>query len=195
MIGVTGGIGAGKSIICRILKVMGIPVYDADSRAKWLMNNDPNLREHIIEAFGEEAYADDSKLNRVYLAKTVFNDSERLSQLNNLVHPAVADDFINWSKEYGHFPYLIKEAALLFESGSYKQLDKVINVDAPENVRLKRVLLRDHHRTSADVKAIMSKQLGDKQRKKLATFTVINDDHQLVIPQVVALHNKIIASV
>ncbi len=193
LIGITGGIGAGKSIVCRVFNAIGTPSYDADSRAKWLMNNDQSLRQQIISSFGEESYTEDGKLNRAYLAETVFNDEQQLKQMNALVHPAVGADFKVWVKEHRNFPYLIKEAALLFESGSFKQLDKVINVYAPEGLRIKRVLLRDQHRSKKDVQAIISNQFPEKQKISLADYKITNDDQQLVIPQVLALHKQFLA--
>lgn len=190
LIGVTGGIGAGKSIVCQVFNALGVPVYNADDRAKWLMRHDQDLKLKIKDQFGEEAYDRDGVLNRTYLAAKVFNDQQQLDVLNRLVHPQVGKDFELWVSGYQHKIYVIKEAALLFESGSYEQLDAIINVDAPAELRLKRVLLRDDHRTEDDVSAIMSKQFNDHKRCELADHIIINDDQKFVIPQVLAIHKR-----
>ena len=190
LIGVTGGIGAGKSIICKIFQSLNIPVYNADNRAKWLMVNDQLLINNIKNEFGAEAYMQDNSLNRVFLSKEVFANEERRQQLNDLVHPKVGEDFTIWIKKKHDYPYLIKEAALLFETGTYKELDKTINVDAPVSLRKTRVFSRDPHRKAEDIDAIMSSQFSDQQRKKMADHTIINDDRHLVIPQILSLHKK-----
>ena len=160
-IGITGGIGSGKSMVCRLFQVLGAPVYDADSRAKWVMAHDATLRTALQQAFGPDTFDAAGSLNRTYLAQAVFHDPTRLARLNELVHPHVARDFEQWAaarQQEGH-RYVLKEAALLFESGSYRTLDRVITVFAPLPVRQARVLRRDPHRTPADVLAIVGKQL------------------------------------
>ena len=185
LVGITGGIGAGKTIISKIFKVFGTPVYDADTRAKWLMENNKELVNHIKKIFGAEAYEEDH-LNRVYLARKVFGDQEQLKVLNGLVHPA---DFSSWSSSQNS-NYVIKEAALLIESGSYKELDALIVVTAPEALRLSRVLARDTHRTPEDVENIMAKQLPDAERIALADHVIHNDESALITPQVNQLHQS-----
>lgn len=193
MIGVTGGIGSGKSLVCSIFSVLGVPIYNADDRAKWLMGSNIDLRNKIKNFFGEESYFNDESLNREYLAKAVFSNPEQLKKLNDVVHPAVAVDFSQWVLENQEAPYLIKEAALIFESGADKTLDFVINIAAPEQVRIQRVLKRDHKRGEEQIKAIIEKQLPDETRAKMADFQIVNDDSQLVIPQVLNLHKKFTA--
>ncbi len=188
-IGITGGIGAGKSLIARIFQTLGVPVYDADSRAKWLMTHDKNLIAEIKDQFGEEAYLADGLLNRTYLSEKVFNNEARLKQLNALVHPKVGKDFERWAGRQTA-PYVLKEAALLIEAGSYKTLDYLITVNAPEKVRLSRVLLRDTHRSEEDVEAIMKKQLSDNERAEKADFVIVNDGSSLVVPKVLQLHER-----
>lgn len=139
LVGITGGIGSGKSLVCRILEVLGIPVYNADARAKWLLAHDEPLKSAVIKNFGEEAYGADGQLNRQFLAGKVFNDSGQVEILNQLVHPRVGQDFNQWVTRQRDAAYLVKEAALLFESGSYKTLDQVITINAPEAIRIKRV--------------------------------------------------------
>lgn len=142
-IGITGGIGSGKSLICRVFSVLGIPVYQADERAKWLMNHHPALREAIRQHFGTATYHPDGTLNRSYLAAQVFNESDRVSQLNALVHPKVGEDYAEWVLANDHFPYLLKEAALLYEANSYRLLHYTITVYAPIELRIRRVQRRD----------------------------------------------------
>lgn len=189
-IGITGGIGSGKSLICRIFSVLGIPVYDADSRAKAVMTTDGILVSQIKQEFGTLAYNSDGSLNRKYLAETVFNNPDRLHTLNSLVHPRVGEDYKNWLNSQKQVPYVIKEAALLIEAGSYQSLDHIIVVQAPESVRIQRVLKRDAHRTEQDVKAIIRNQMRDEEKLQLADEVIVNDGTNLVIPQVLHLHKK-----
>lgn len=192
-IGVTGGIGAGKSIVCRIFGVLGVPVYDADTRAKQVMVEDAVLVRQLKGHFGEETYAADGSLDRVYLAAKVFPDAEKLALLNSLVHPRVGLDFDKWLSQYPDAPYVIKEAALIFEAGSYKSLDAVITVSAPEELRLRRTLIRDEHRSRQQIEEIIAKQLQEEERLKRADYKIVNDDKTLIIPQVFRLHKKLLA--
>jgi dephospho-CoA kinase len=188
-IGITGGIGSGKSVVARVFAALGVPVYDSDSRAKLVMATDLVLRAQLQEAFGSEAYDAAGQLNRPYLARVAFNDAAQLARLNALVHPRVGEDFAAWSATQAAAgqPYILKEAALLYESGAYKGLDAIITVFAPAEVRAARVLRRDSHRSAADVQAIMSKQLSEEEKLARAEHVVYNDDSQLVLPQVLAL--------
>lgn len=194
-IGVTGGIGVGKSIVCRMFGVLGIPVYDADTRAKWVMQHDAALKKELQEAFGEETYNSQGQLNRTYLASVVFNNQERLNMLNALVHPHVGADFDQWAAGNAGAPYLIKEAALMFESESWRQLDEIIVVSAPLDVRLKRLLKRDTHRTEADIRSIIARQLSEEEKIARAQHVLYNDEKQLIIPQVLALHQEFLSKV
>ena len=189
-IGITGGIGSGKSIASRLFHVLGVSIYDADSRARWLMENDPELRQQLTAAFGPDTYDPAGRLNRPVLAGTVFRNPALLAQLNALVHPHVGTDFERWATTQaraGH-RYVLKEAALLFEAGSYKQLDRIITVFAPLAVREARVLRRDPQRSSADVQAIMIKQLSEDEKMQRADYILTNDDVLPLLPQVLVLH-------
>jgi dephospho-CoA kinase len=186
-IGITGGIGSGKTLISRIFRNLGIAVYYSDERARHLMNHDEMLSGQIREMFGPESFLE-GKLNREFLASEVFSRKEKLDQLNQLVHPAVQQDFREWKKLHADDPYCMKEAAMLFETGSYRELDKTILVLAPEHLRIQRILLRDPHRSTADVKGIMASQMPDEEKKKLADYTIVNDDSRLVIPQALKIH-------
>lgn len=189
-IGITGGIGSGKSLICAIFHTLGIPVYDADLRARWILNNNSTLREEIIKAFGDESYTEENQLNRKYLAAQVFNNSDKVTLLNSLVHPNVGKDYENWVKAHQSYPYLVKEAALMFESSSYQALDKIITVYAPVELRIKRIQRRDTHRSEQEIRAIIGKQLPEEEKVQRADFVIYNDDKQVVIPQVLALHKQ-----
>ena len=190
-IGVTGGIGSGKSLICKIFRHLGISVYDADRHAKALMTTDGILVSQVKKEFSDLSYHADGGLNREWLANHVFTDETKLNILNRLVHPRVAIDYEQWVSSRRNEPYVLKEAALLYESGSYRSLDKVIVVSAPEEIREKRVLRRDAHRTVEQFKEIVEKQLPEAEKLKLADYIIVNDDMQLVIPQVLKLHEKI----
>jgi len=187
-IGITGGIGSGKSLVCRIFHVLGVPVYDADSRAKKLMTTDGILIDQIKKEFGTLSYDETGALNRELLSKTVFNYPDKLAKLNAMVHPRVAVDYNQWMHEQRGKKYCLKEAALLFEAGSYQSLDKIIVVTAPDELRIKRVLQRDPQRTRADVEKIIKNQMPQEEKIIKADFVIKNDESELVVPQVLKLH-------
>ena len=193
-IGITGGIGSGKSVVARVFAALGVPVYDSDTRAKWVMAHDPVLRQQLLAAFGAATYDAAGQLDRAYLARQVFGHAAQLTRLNALVHPRVGEDFAAWSATQaaaGH-PYVLKEAALLFESGAYKTLDGIITVFAPPEMRVTRVLARDPQRSAADVQNIIDQQLGEGERLARADYVIYNDDSQLVLPQVLALDGELV---
>lgn len=189
-VGITGGIGSGKSSVCKIFEVLGVPVYYADDRAKALMTEDQELVAGLIARFGEDTYQN-GQLNRPYLAEKVFNDKEALAALNALVHPAVAKDALKWHQQHQNAPYTIKEAALLFEAGSYKQLDQVIVVTAPKAIRIKRVMQRDGS-TQEQVEARMDNQWPEEKKIELADHIIINDGEHELIEQVMKLHQQLL---
>jgi len=194
-VGITGGIGSGKSLVSKIFGSLGVPLYDADSRARTLMTSDAILMDEIRKTFGDQSYVDNGKLNRDYLSNVVFNDAAKLAVLNGLVHPAVARDYLRWSEENKSHPYVLKEAALLFEAGSYKTLDKIIVVQAPEDLRIARVQKRDPHRNIQKIKDIIRSQMAEEEKLRRADFIVRNDESELVIPQVLALHEKFLKGI
>jgi dephospho-CoA kinase len=187
-VGITGGIGSGKSLVVKIFQCLGVAAYDADSRAKYVMTTDGILISNIKKEFGDLSYDNEDNLNRSYLSSVVFHDPAKLQKLNAIVHPHVAEDYKAWVARNRNQPYLLKEAALLFESGTYKSLDKIIVVSAPTELRVKRVLQRDQHRTEQQVKDIIERQLPEDEKLKRADFVIKNDESQLVIPQVLNLH-------
>jgi dephospho-CoA kinase len=190
-VGITGGIGSGKSTIARIFSLLKIPVYYADERAKWLMVHDSEVKFGILHHFGADSFTTDGALNRIFLANQVFNDAEKTKLINNLVHPAVRRDFEQWRLQQQSL-YVLKEAALLFETGSYKELDAVINVSSPLVIRMTRILMRDPHRTEEQINAIIDKQLPDDFKNNLADFVIKNADNKLLIPQVLKIHEKLL---
>lgn len=188
-VGITGGIGSGKSLVCRIFSSLGIPVYDADSRAKLLMTTDRILVDQIKKEFGNLSYDSQGQLNREHL-RQAFGEPDQVKKLNELVHPRVALDYQNWVSQHLGLKYVIKEAALLIESGSAEKLDHLIVVFAPQELRIQRVLRRDPQRKQTEVENIMKNQLNDEQRRKRADSIIINDETHLVIPQVLELHER-----
>ena len=188
-IGLTGGIGSGKTTVAKIFEVLGIPVYYADEAAKRIMNEDENLKAAIQKQFGEASYKN-NELDRSYLAKKVFNDSFQLEILNSLVHPATIRDAIAWMNAQQTL-YTIKEAALIFESGSAEQLDYVIGVYAPLQLRIKRTMERDKL-TYDEIMKRMNNQLDENIKMKLCDFVLTNDEQQLLLPQVIRLHQNFI---
>ncbi|MFM1876739.1 MAG: hypothetical protein RL266_2476 [Bacteroidota bacterium] len=190
VVGITGGIGSGKTTVCQIFERLGVPVYYADTRAKQLMAAEGPLKEMILEAFGALAYRG-SQLDRAYLAKEVFGNEERLAKLNSLVHPAVAYDFDEWLEQQHHANYVLKEAAILFESGAYQAVDFSVLVIAPEDLRIDRVVKRDGV-TPEQVLQRMKNQWTQEHKAKLADFIINNDGSHLLVPQVLELHGKFI---
>lgn len=189
-VGITGGIGSGKSLVSRIFNTLGVPVYDADSRAKMVMTSDKILNSQIKKEFGENAYDAEGNLDRSYLSKQAFGAPDRLEKLNQLVHPRVALDYAAWWRDQAAAPYTLKEAALLFEADSAKSLDKIIVVSAPLELRIQRVLKRDAHRSEEDVRKIISNQLPEEEKVKRADVVIINDEIQPLLQQVLELHRK-----
>lgn len=188
-IGITGGIGSGKSTVSNIFKVLGIPIFDADSEAKRIMEANDAVKQLLIEEFGDAVFVN-GKLNRKHLSSIVFTDTYKLEKLNAIVHPAAIEAGLNWAAQQTA-PYIIKEAALMFEAGSAFNLDYVIGVYAPQALRLKRVMHRDDVGRH-DVLNRMSKQINEAIKMKLCDYVVVNDEQQLLIPQVLKLHEQFI---
>ena len=188
-IGLTGGLGSGKSTVAHIFEVLGIPVYYADAASKRLMNDNEKVKADVQNAFGKEVYPD-GKLDRKYLAEIVFNDESKLELLNSIVHPATLCDAEEWLKKQTT-AYAIKEAALIFESGSNKFLDFVIGVRSPLTLRLQRAIKRDN--ISGDEAMLrINKQMDEEEKINLCDFVIVNDEQQMIIPQVLALHKSLL---
>ena len=186
-IGLTGGIGSGKSTVAAVFELLGIPVYYADNASRRLMNEDAALKNKIINAFGEKSYTG-NLLDKKFIAATVFNNPEKLKLLNSLVHPATIKDASEWMAKQ-QSPYVIKEAALIFESGADKDLDFVIGVSAPLELRIKRAMNRDHS-THEEVMARISRQMNEDEKLRLCKYVIVNDEQQMILPQVLSLHKK-----
>lgn len=191
-VGITGGIGSGKTTVCKIFELLGIPVYYADGQAKQLMVSDPRLVAGVKKLFGPDSYLPNGALNRPFIAQKVFSDDQKLEQLNRLVHPAVAEDSDRWHHAQEDVPYTLKEAALLFESGNHKQLDKLITVFAPEELRIRRVVERDHS-SPEEVRERMAKQMPEEEKMKRSDFVVHNDGKHSLIRQVLDIHHALLA--
>ena len=188
-VGITGGIGSGKSTVCRVFSVLGIPVFESDKIARELMNTDTEIKQQLVDLFGTAVYLPDHTINRKYLAGIVFNNPSLLAQLNTIVHPVVRKTFFDWCEKQ-QTPYIIHEAAILFESGFYKMMDKNITVITSEHERIQRVMKRDGI-TLEMVNERIKNQWNDQQRKELADFVIGNNDDELVIPQVIEIDKKL----
>lgn len=189
VVGITGGIGSGKSTVCKIFELLGIPVYQADERARMLCNTHPDIRHDVSALFGDEAYVD-GLYNRVYIAGKVFGHPELLASLNAIIHPRVATDFESWCLQWKYVPFVLKEAAILFESGADRQVDKVITVTAPVDLRLQRVIKRDGI-DAHQVMARMNNQWSDEAKMERSQFVVHCDEIQMVIPQVLNIYQEL----
>jgi dephospho-CoA kinase len=192
-VGVTGGIGSGKSIVCEVFKVLGVPIYNADERAKWLTNNDLQLRKEIKELLGRQAYDINGMYNRKWVAEQVFTNPDLLKQLNMLIHPRVFEDTSQWITQHADKPYVIKEAALMNRAGQGNDLDKVVVVTAPIDIRIKRIQKRDPQRSLEEIEAIIKRQKSEKEFIQIADYQLINDDKMMLIPQVLDLHQRFIS--
>ena len=187
-VGITGGIGSGKSTVCEIFKILGVPVFEADKVARNLMNENSVIRLNLVEWFGNEIYSG-NQLNRKLLAEHIFNDNSLLNKVNSLVHPIVREEFEKW-KNSQNTVYSVYEAAILFESGFYKLMDFTVLITAPEQIRINRVMKRDN--LSPDqVVARIKNQWPDEEKRKLATTVIINDNKNLIIPQIIEIDNKL----
>jgi dephospho-CoA kinase len=188
-IGITGGIGSGKTTVCRVFELLGIPIFYADTVAKLIMNTDPVLKEEILKTFGEKSYSMDGELNRSHISSIVFNNVFELDKLNALVHPAVFRAFDKWLAIHHDAPYIIKEAALLFETKSYTMCDLSVLVVSPEASRVRRVIVRDAI-SHDEIVLRMKSQFSDEQKMKLADHILFNDESRLLIPQILALDQQ-----
>ena len=187
-VGITGGIGSGKTTICNFFDVLGLPIFIADTEAKRIMDSSPIVRSKLILSFGEEIYLPNHALDRKKLAKMVFNSPLLLAKINSIVHPEVHKHFQEWCNRQDS-PYIVYEAAILFESGFYQEMDFNILVTAPEEERVKRVLLREHT-TENDIKNRIAKQWQDNEKEELADFIIANNNRELIIPQLIELDKK-----
>lgn len=189
-IGLTGGIGSGKSFVSQIFAELGIPVYNSDVEAKKLYIRE-DVKAKMKEKFGQNVYLSNGQINKVYLANIIFNDRKALDYVNSIIHPLVKEHFEQWLNKQIDVQYIIKEAAILFESGAYKETDKIIAVTAPLELRIKRVMLRD----KTDKEIILSKiekQLPDEEIIKRSDFHIINDEQRALLPQILKIHEQLL---
>ena len=189
VVGLTGGIGSGKTTVAKQFELLGIPIYIADEEAKKLMNRSKIIKRKLIELFGNEAYVD-NQLNRAFIADIIFKNKEYLQKMNAIIHPRVAKHFNKWMKKQSA-PYVIKEVAILFENGGYEFCDYVITVIAPKKLRLSRLLKRDNT-TKDKIEAIIKNQWTDEQKVKLSQFVITNEDLENTKKQVVKVHNQLL---
>jgi|SRR6185437_15935033 len=190
-LGITGGIGSGKSVVCAIFQCLGVPVFRADDESRRLLNEDTAVKNEVIKLFGPSIIID-GKPDRKKIAAIVFADKEKLSQLNAIIHPAVRRSFEQWvSKQPSQV--IIEEAAIMFESGAYKNLDAVLVVTAPEKLRIERVMSRDGV-TEAEVKRRMENQISDEEKIKRANYVVVNDGVTMLIPTVLEIYKSLLHS-
>lgn len=191
VIGITGGIGSGKTIACRIFSKLGIPVYEADKEVHLLYDRYPEIVERIKKEISEDVVDKNGKINRKKLGEIVFENSKKLGILNGIVHPLVKTDFIKWVEKNKGYPYVLKEAAILFESGSDQDCDKIITVVSPIDLRIARLKERDN-KSRAETEQIISQQMSDEERIKKSDFVIYNDEKQLIIPQVLKIHSALV---
>ncbi|MFK7807353.1 MAG: dephospho-CoA kinase [Saprospiraceae bacterium] len=189
-VGITGGIGSGKTTACRKFAILGIPTYYADEEAKRLMVEDRVLIRQVKNLFGKEAYLPSGKLNRKHIASIAFNDKSKLAALNAAVHPAVAKDSMRWFKQQKGCPFALQEAALFYESGSYKRMDCMITVTAPVEIRMERVMKRDGI-SKEEVMARISNQIDEREKVKRADFVIYNDPNHNLIQQIVKIYHQL----
>lgn len=191
VVGITGGIGTGKSLVCQIFSRLGVPVYESDKVAHTFYEKYPEINERIKKEFSEDVFEKNGKLNRKKLGEIVFSDNKKLNTLNSIIHPLVKLDFEKWLKGNKGNPYVIKEAAILFESGSNEICDKIISVISPIELRISRVKERDH-KSRIEIENIIDKQLNDEELIKKSDFIIYNDEKQMLIPQVLKIHGGFI---
>ena len=189
-VGLTGGIGSGKTTVCKVFETLGIPVYDADTQAKWLMNTDPELKTALQGCFGNGIYHDDGTLDRRKLAEIIFNDPTSLEMVNSRVHPAVARDFEYWCTMQSS-PYVLEEAAIIFESNIAHRFAKLILVTAPDDIRIERVCTRDRIAPETARKR-MANQWPEEKKIALADYVIYNDHIRLITPQIMEIHRQLL---
>ncbi len=189
-VGVTGGIGSGKSLVCSVFEHLGVPVYYADERARILMQKSGDIRKVLTSLLGKEVYRQ-GKLNRPFIARVLFDDPDRREQINKIVHPVVFDDFIKWTRSFSDRDYVIEEAAIIFESGADRFLDKVINVYAPVKERIARLTVRDGVKPE-DIRKRIHSQMTEKERRQRADYIIINDGRSMLLSQILKIHQSLL---
>ena len=190
-VGITGGIGSGKTTVCKVFQILGVPIYFADIRAKVILDTNEEVKLKIISCFGNELLSDSGFVDRIKLAAFVFNSKEKLEKLNAILHPLVQIDFENWLKQHATYNYILKEAAILFESGSFKNLDSIITVIAPLDLRISRVMFRDDI-SKSQIESRIDKQISDEEKIKRSQFVIYNNEEEFLIPQILKIHKQLL---
>lgn len=189
-VGITGGIGSGKSLVCQVFSKLGAPVYYADSAARRLSETNPGIRDNLTVLLGRDIYID-GLLNRTKMSSLIFNDKSLLERVNHIIHPKVAEDFLLWCRNKTHHAYVIQESAILFESMAYMLFDKFVTVTSPEDVRIQRILSR-HEMTLDKIRAIINNQSTDQEKTARSHYVINNDGKVLLLPQILRLHQELI---
>ncbi|OFY87951.1 MAG: dephospho-CoA kinase [Bacteroidetes bacterium RIFCSPLOWO2_12_FULL_35_15] len=192
-IGITGGIGSGKTTVCRLFELLGAHIFNADLEAKKMLDNDPEVKDAVLNKFGSAIIDNTGIIDKKKLGTLVFNDKEKLEELNSIVHPAVAKHFEDWCLQQKSSNYILQEAAILFESGAFKQVEKVITVVAPLELKIKRAMQRDAV-SREQVEERIKNQMSEDEKIKRSQFIIYNDEQQLLIPQVIAIHEQLMNS-
>ncbi len=190
LIGLTGGIGSGKSLVSSVFYKLGIPIYNADYEAKKLSNSDCIIKNELTKLFGKSIYTNKNEINKKLLSSIIFNDKDALNKVNSIIHPIVRQHFINWTNNYKNKKYIIKEAAIMFESGAYKDMDSIITISAPIDIRIKRVIKRDNVERK-QVENRIKNQMNEEERIKKSDYIIYNDEKKLLLAQILKIHNKL----
>ena len=188
--GITGGIASGKSVVCEVFKLLGVPVYNADTAAKVLANTDREIKNDLTKLFGDDIY-EGNNLNRKKLSEIIFNNKTALENTNKIIHPRVINDFLRWAEEHKDHKYILMEAAILYESGTYKMLNKVITVTAPKQLRISRALSRENL-TKQIIENIQKNQILDEEKVKRSHYVILNDNKTLILPQILRIHQQLL---
>ncbi|HZG00990.1 MAG TPA: dephospho-CoA kinase [Chitinophagales bacterium] len=190
-VGITGNMGAGKSLVAEVFQTLRIPFFGADEQAIWLTENNPQVKSEITSLFGRQAYTSEGKYNRKFIAEQIFTNPRLLEQLNAIIHPAVFQRFFDWADEQDA-PYVMKEAAILFESGADKTCDKIVFVSAPEEIRTDRVKKRNPAWSEADIKRRMQTQQPEEAKILKSDYVINNDGEQFLLPQILDIHKRLL---
>ena len=193
-IGITGGMGSGKSLVCSIFSLLNVPIYNADLRGRLILETNHDVEKKVQALLGKKAYPETGNPDRKYIASKVFNDKDLLAKLNAIIHPAVNEDFISWIEGYHDRPYILKEAAIMIEAGTYKNLHGIIVITAPEELRVSRVMARDGV-SREEVMARVEKQLSESERLKYADYIIYNDGSESLIRQIAKIHGELMGKI
>jgi dephospho-CoA kinase len=190
VLGLTGGIGSGKSTVAMVFKTLGVPVYNSDDRGRE-MYFDPEVRIKVEALLGKKAYRGERELDREFVRKKIFSDPAMLVRINDIIHPAVKKDFQLFKRRHKKSAYVIKETALLFEAGIDKSVDKILLITATMTLRMERLKKRDAHLSETEIEAVIAKQWGDEEKSKKADWVIENNEEKLLLPQILKVHESL----